>query len=62
LVKRPDGKVEMAWQRSNPIKPTELSERDSTTYDDLDQAISEYIEREWSKGIDGVRVTPQSQP
>jgi len=62
LVKRPERKIEMVWQRSNPIKPTELAERGSTEFEDLDQAISRFIEREWSNGIDGVRVTPRSQP
>ena len=61
LVKRSDGKVEMVWQRSNPIKPTELAERCSTEYGDLDEAVSSFIERSWSKGIDGVRLTHRSR-
>jgi len=39
LVKRPDGKIQMAWQRSNPISPTELAVQGSSEYDDLDEAI-----------------------
>lgn len=62
LVKRPERKIEMVWQRSKPIKPTELAERGSTDFEDLDQAILRFIERERSNGIDGVRVTPRSQP
>lgn len=60
LLKRPERKVEMVWQRSNPINPTELAERRSTEYEDLDRAISSFIESEWSEGIDGVRVTPRT--
>ena len=62
LLKRPDGKVEMVWQRSNPINPTELAERGSTEFEDLNQAVSRFIDREWSKGIDGIRVTHRSLP
>jgi hypothetical protein len=61
-MKLPDRKIEMVWQRSHPIKPTELAERGSTDFEDLDQAISRFIERQWSNGIDGVRVIPRSQP
>jgi hypothetical protein len=61
LVKRPDGKVQIAWQRSNPTKPTELADRSSSEYADLDEAVSRFIEREWSKGIDGVRVVRGGQ-
>src|SRR5689334_967429 len=43
LLKRPGGKIEMAWQRSHPIKPTELAERGSTDYEGLDGAISAFI-------------------
>lgn len=60
LVKRPERKVEMVWQRSNPIRPTELVERGRSEYEDFDQAISKFIESEWSRGIDGVKVTPRS--
>ena len=62
LMKRPAGRVEMAWQRSNPIKPTELAEQRSTDYGDIDQAISMFIDSEWGKGIDGVRLTRRGQP
>lgn len=61
LLQRPEGKVEMAWQRSDPINPTELVERGSTEYEHLDRAISVFIEKEWSEGIDGVRITPRNQ-
>ena len=61
LVRRPDGKVQMAWQRSNPIKPTELADRSSCDYDDLDEAVSRFIESEWSKGIDGIQLVRRSQ-
>ena len=62
LVKRPDGKVQLAWQRSNPISPTELADRSSSEYDDLDEAVSRFIESEWSKGIDGIRLTHRTEP
>jgi hypothetical protein len=61
LVRRPDGRVQMAWQRSNPIKPTELADRSSSEYDDLDEAVSRFIESEWKKGIDGIQVMRPSQ-
>jgi hypothetical protein len=61
LLKNPEGKVEMAWQRSHPIKPTELAEGGSTEYEDLDGAISAFIEREWSEGIDAIRIIPRNQ-
>jgi hypothetical protein len=35
LVKRPDGRVELAWQRGNAHKPTELADRSSTVYEDI---------------------------
>jgi hypothetical protein len=56
LVRRPDGKVELMWQRNHPINPTELAERDSTLYVDPDQAVQAFIEKEWSRGIDGIRL------
>ena len=62
LVKRPTGRVEIAWQRSNPIKPTELAEQRSTEFEDIDQAVSVFIDSEWSTGIDGVRLTRRGQP
>jgi len=46
LLKRPQGKDRDAWQRSHPIKPTELVESGSTVYDDLDEAVSGVIQRE----------------
>lgn len=58
LLKRPGGKVEMAWQRSQSIKPTEVAERGSTEYGDLDEAISAFIHKEWRDGIDSVRIIP----
>jgi hypothetical protein len=57
LVKRPNGKVEMAWQRSNPIRPNELADHGSSEYDNLDEAVSNFIENAWSEGIDGVALT-----
>ena len=38
----------------------ELAGQRSTEYENFDQAISSFIESEWSKGIDGVRVTRQA--
>jgi hypothetical protein len=62
LVRRPDGKVQMAWQRSNPIKPTELADRSSSEYENPDEAVSRFIEREWSKGIDGIPLMRRNHP
>jgi len=62
LVKRPDGRVEMAWQRAHPIKPTELAEQRRTDCGDIDEAVSMFIDSEWGKGIDGVRLTRRGQP
>jgi hypothetical protein len=57
LVKRFNGRVEMAWQRSNPIRPNELADHDCSEYDNLDEAVSKFIEKAWSKGIDGIALT-----
>jgi hypothetical protein len=57
LVKRPDGKVEMAWQRSNPIRPNDLADQGSSEYADLDEAVSRFIQSEWSKGVDGISLS-----
>jgi len=62
LVKHPDGKVQMAWQRSNPINPNELAEQGSSEFSDLDKAISAFIESEWPKGIDGIPLSPLCRP
>jgi hypothetical protein len=61
-VKHTDGKFQMVGQRSNPIRPTELADRTSSEYDDLDDAVSQFIENAWSKGIDGIRLMRRSQP
>jgi len=61
LVKHPDGTVRMNWQRSNPIRPTELADQGSAKFDDLDTAVSAFIEREWSDGIDGITLS-RSRP
>src|SRR4051794_11620098 len=57
LVKRRDGTVQMAWQRSNPIRPTELADQGSSDYDSLDEAVFAFIESEWSTGIDGISLS-----
>jgi hypothetical protein len=62
LVKRPDGKVQVAWQRSNPIRPTELADQGSSEYNDLDEAVSTYIQSEWSSGIDGITLSRRRDP
>ena len=54
LVKHQDGTVTMNWQRSNPVRPTELADRGSAKFDDVDAAITAFIQREWSNGIDGI--------
>ena len=57
LVKRPDGKVQIAWQRSDPIRPTELADQRSSDYDSLDEAVFAFINSEWSTGIDGISLS-----
>ena len=57
LVKRPDGRVQVAWQRRNPIRPTELADQGGSDYDNLDEAISTFINREWSTGIDRISLS-----
>ncbi len=57
LVKRPDGKVQVAWQRSNPIRPNELADQGRSEYADLEEAVSRFIQSEWSKGIDGITLS-----
>ena len=57
LAKRPDWKVRLAWQRSNPIKPNELEDHGSLEYDNADDAVSRFIQSEWSKGIDGINLS-----
>ena len=57
LAKRSDGKVLLAWQRSNPINPNELADHGSVEYDNADDAVSGFIQREWSKGIDGISLS-----
>jgi hypothetical protein len=62
LLMLPDGKVQMAWQRSNPINPTELAEQSSSEYSDLDEALSVFIESEWPRGIDGIPLSRRCKP
>jgi hypothetical protein len=58
LVKRPDGRVQLTCQRGYAIRPTELAERASSEYDNVDDAVSRFIESEWSRGIDGTTLLP----
>ena len=48
LIKRADGNVQMIWQRSNPVRQTELADHGSSEYDNLDEAVSNFINSEWS--------------
>lgn len=59
LVKLPNGKTQMAWQRSNPINPKQLAEQSSSEFSDPDEAISAFMESEWPKGIDGIALSPR---
>ena len=56
LVTGSDGNVQLIWQRSDPISPTSLADQGRREYDDLDEAISAFIHKEWSKGIDGIQL------
>jgi hypothetical protein len=57
LVRGLDAGVQMIWQRSNPIRPTELADHGRSDYDNIDEAISAFITREWSSGIDGISLS-----
>jgi hypothetical protein len=59
LLKRPDGTVRMTWQRSHPIRPSELAECNSSDFDNADKAVAAFIKSEWSTGIDGIAVSPR---
>jgi hypothetical protein len=41
----------------NPIRPTELADHGRSDYDNIDEAISAFITREWSSGIDGISLS-----
>ncbi len=62
LVKRADGRVQMTWQRSNPVRQTELADHGSSEYDNLDEAVSTFITSEWSSGIDGITLLRRREP
>ena len=62
LVKSTDGKVQMAWQRSNPVRHTELADHGSSEYDNLDEAVSTFVKSEWSSGIDGITLLRRRDP
>jgi hypothetical protein len=57
LLMRPNGKLRLAWQGSNPINPYELAEQGSSDYDSVDDAVSKFIHSEWRKGIDGITLS-----
>ena len=57
LVKHRDGTVNLSWQRSNPVMPTELVEQGCSKFDDLDTAVSAFIQRALSDGIDGIPLS-----
>src|ERR1700730_17527736 len=54
LVKQPRGKVRLAWQRHHPINPYVLADQGSSDFDNVDEAISTFMRKEWSNGIDGI--------
>jgi len=62
LVKRPNGKVRLDWQRSNPIKPNELADHGGSEYANADDAVSRFIQSQWSKGIDGINLSSRRDP
>lgn len=57
LVKGSDGKIQLVCQASKPINSTLLSAQKISEYSDLDEAISIFIETEWSRGIDGIPLS-----
>ena len=56
LIRQPDGKL--SWQRSNPGNPAELADRGSIVFDNPDEAIVSFIDRQWRRSIDTIHVTP----
>jgi hypothetical protein len=57
LAKKPQGGIQLTYQRSDPINSAVLADQKSWEYDDVDDAISRFILSEWSKGIDGIKLS-----
>jgi len=48
--------AEITWTRAYPWDPFTLAEKAAKTFLEGDAAIDAFIDSEWSKGIDGVRL------
>ena len=57
LVKQPSGGVRLAWQRHHPINPYILADQGSSDFANVDDAISTFMRKEWSNGIDGIGLS-----
>jgi hypothetical protein len=57
LVKQPSGGVRLTWQRQHPINPYVLADQGSSDFANLDDAISTFMRKEWSNGIDGIGLS-----
>jgi hypothetical protein len=57
LVKQSSGGIRLAWQRPHPINPYVLADQGSSHFDDVDEAISTFMRKEWSNGIDGIGLS-----
>jgi hypothetical protein len=60
LHKLPDGRIRLTRQRHHPIAPQKLAEKKEADFNNLESAITAYIQSEWPRGIDGIRIEPDS--
>jgi hypothetical protein len=49
--------AEIIWQRTYPWDPNKIAERRGKAFTEIDQAIQEFIDSEWGRGIDGIALT-----
>jgi hypothetical protein len=61
LVKQETGRARLICQRSHPLNPCALADQASWDYDDCDQAVSRFMQSEWSNGIDGIQFAFSSE-
>ena len=57
LVKLSNGGARLAWQRHHPINPYVLADQGNTDFDDMDEAVSTFMQKEWRNGIDGIGLS-----
>jgi hypothetical protein len=56
LEEREPRVFEITLQRSYAINPQMPADTTTTTYPDLELAIGSFIDKEWPRGIDGIRI------